>query len=269
MRVRTFAQDDAHIFCEPDQLGAEVDSFFEFMREVYQDLGLGGVEMAVSTRPEKFLGEPEDWDWAEKTLIEAVEKAGYTCRIKAGEAVFYAPKVELDFRDVLGRSWTLGTIQIDLAMPGRFGLRYVGRDGEYHQPTMLHRAVLGSLERFMAIYIEHTGGDFPLWLSPIQAIVLPIAERHEAYGSEVVSKLINAGVRAELDDRSETLAFKIREAETQKIPIMLVVGDREAEAGKVAPRLRRSKHKIDPVGIDEILERFHLVNAERQQQMDF
>ncbi len=240
-RVRSFAQDDAHVFCEPDQVIPEVHRFFEMLEETYQLLGLGGVHMAVSTRPDDFLGEPADWDVAEKTLVEAVEGAGYSCKIKEGEAVFYAPKVECDFEDVLGRTWTLGTIQIDMAMPERFGLQYVGRDGAMHQPSMLHRAVLGSLERFLAIYIEHTGGDFPFWLAPIQVAILPISERQLEYGERVATRLSEAGVRAQLDERSETLGFKIREAEVQKIPLMLVLGDKELEDGTVTPRLRHAK----------------------------
>jgi len=269
MRVRSMAQDDGHIFCEPEQVGDEVASFFQLLREVYGSLGLEGVEMAVSTRPDEYLGAPEDWEQAEKALVEAVERAGYTCRIKPGEAAFYAPKVEADFKDVLGRSWTLGTIQIDMAMPARFGLRYVGRDGEYHQPAMLHRAVLGSLERFMAVYIEHTGGDFPLWLAPLQVMVLPIAERHEEFAESVVQKLIGAKVRAELDARSETLGFKIREAETQKLPLMLVVGDQEQENGTVAPRLRRSKEKIASLDVDELVNRLVEVNTRRLLKIEF
>jgi len=263
-RVREFSQDDAHIYCEPEQVPAEVDAFFAMIAEVYQALGIDGVEMSVSTRPDGFLGEPEDWDAAEQLLVDAVERAGFDCRIKEGEAVFYAPKVEADFRDVLGRAWTLGTIQIDMAQPGRFGLEYVGRDGEMHQPAMLHRAVLGSLERFIGIYIEHTGGDFPFWLSPVQATVLPISDKQQGYGAQVLDKLIAAGVRAELDDRSETLGFKIREAEKNKIPLTLVVGEQEAENGTVAPRLRKSKVKIDPIAADVIVEQLAKASAGRQ-----
>ncbi len=238
-RVRSMAQDDGHIYCEPEQVGDEVNRFFEMMNEVYRDLGIPGVQISVSTRPDQFIGDPAAWDLAEKTLIEAVKAAGHACGIKPKEGAFYAPKVECDFLDVLGRRWTLATIQIDMAMPGNFGLRYVGRDGNEHQPAMLHRAVLGSLERFISIYLEHTAGDFPLWLAPVQAVVLPITDRHAEYGEKVRTRLAGAGIRVELDARSEKLGFKIREAETQKIPLMIVVGDQEQANGTVAPRRRR------------------------------
>ncbi|MAI79093.1 MAG: threonine--tRNA ligase [Deltaproteobacteria bacterium] len=263
-RVRSFAQDDAHIYCTAEQVPAEITSFFEMVAEVYEKLGLEGLEMAVSTRGDEFLGEPEDWDVAEQALIDAVEGAGFKCRIKAGDAAFYAPKVEADFRDVLGRAWTLATIQIDMAMPGRFGLRYVGSDGELHQPSMLHRAVLGSIERFMGIYIEHTGGDFPFWLSPVQVAILPIGEGQHAYGQSVTDALRGAGIRAEFDDRSETLGFKIRDAEKQKIPLSLVVGEQEASSGTVAPRLRKSKEKIEPMSVDAIVSRLAISATERK-----
>lgn len=264
-RVRTFAQDDAHIYCEPDQVPQEIDSFFQMTAEVYDKLGVEGVEMAVSTRPEEFLGAPEDWDVAEKALVEAVERAGFHCHIKEGEAAFYAPKVEADFKDVLGRAWTLATIQIDMAMPGRFGLKYVGRDGELHQPAMLHRAVLGSLERFIGIYIEHTGGDFPFWLSPVQVVILPISDRHGERAHEVASTLVDRGVRAEVDDRSETLGFRIREAQTQKIPLTLVIGDDEVERGTVSPRLRKSKQAMEAMSVDALVSALADANAERRK----
>jgi threonyl-tRNA synthetase len=206
--------------------------------EVYRDLGLSGVRVSVSTRPERFLGDPADWDRAEAALVEAVRGAGFECGIKPGEAAFYAPKVEFDVQDVLGRSWTLSTLQVDMAMPGRFGLRYVGRDGAEHQPAMLHRAILGSLERFIALYLEHTGGDFPFWLAPLQVMVLPIAERHADYARKVLRALLERGLRAALDDRNEKLNYKIREAETHKIPVMLVIGDQEVTNGTVTPRRR-------------------------------
>jgi threonyl-tRNA synthetase len=251
-RVRSFAQDDGHIFCEPQQIESEAHRFFDMMKEIYAGLGLGGVELAVSTRPEgDFLGEPDDWATGEQVLIEAVKSAGYECAIKPGEAAFYGPKIECDFRDVLGRIWTLGTLQIDMAMPGRFGLRYVGRDGADHQPAMLHRAILGSIERFMAVYLEHTAGDFPLWLAPVQVAMLPIADRHQEYARKVCGTLEQAGIRAELDDRAEKLGFKIREAELQKVPVMVVVGDQEVEAGTVNPRFRRAEQqRSEAVAVD-------------------
>ncbi|MBC8188066.1 MAG: threonine--tRNA ligase [Proteobacteria bacterium] len=265
-RVRSFAQDDAHIYCEPSQVAGEINSFFLMIREVYDKLGLEGLEMAVSTRPEQSLGSAEDWERGEQDLIAAVEAAGYPCRIKPGDGAFYGPKVEADFRDVLGRAWTLGTIQIDVGMPGRFGLRYVGRDGELHQPAMLHRAVLGSLERFIGIYIEHTGGDFPFWLSPIQVLALPIADRHAPRAREVESALSAAGVRAETDDRSETLGFRIRDAEKQKIPLTLVIGDEEIERGTVSPRLRKSKQAMDAMSAEALVEVLQIANAERRMK---
>lgn len=237
-RVRSMAQDDAHIYCEPEQVGDEVNRFFEMMNEVYRDLAIEGVQVSVSTRPDPFMGDPADWDVAETTLIQAVKAAGYECGIKPKEGAFYGPKVECDFFDVLGRRWTLATVQIDTAMPGRFGLRYIGRDGSERQPAMLHRAVLGSLERFIAIYLEHTAGDFPLWLAPVQAAVLPITDRTIGYARKVQERLVAAGVRAVLDGRGEKLGFKIREAELQKIPLMVVVGDQEEANGTVTPRRR-------------------------------
>lgn len=263
-RVRSFAQDDAHIYCEPDQVPQEIDGFFRMTAEVYEKLGVEGVEMSVSTRPEQFLGDPADWDVAEKALIEAVERAGFHCHVKQGEAAFYAPKVEADFKDVLGRAWTLATIQIDMAMPGRFELGYVGRDGGLHQPAMLHRAVLGSLERFIGIYIEHTGGDFPFWLSPLQVVLLPIADRHAARAHEIAEQLASRKVRAEVDDRSETLGFRIRDAEKQKIPLTLVIGDEEVAGGTVSPRLRKSKQAMDAMPVGVLIEQLRDANAERR-----
>jgi threonyl-tRNA synthetase len=264
-RVRAMAQDDGHIFCEPDQVEAEVHRFFEMMNEVYRALGLSGIRVSVSTRAERFLGDPADWDKAEQTLISAVKQAGYECGIKPGEAAFYAPKVEVDFDDVLGRSWTLATIQWDMALPGRFGLRYVGRDGEEHQPAMLHRAVLGSLERFIALYLEHTGGDFPLWLAPVQVVVATITERQAEYGARVQAALVAAGVRAELDARNEKLGFKVREAELQKVPIVAVVGDQELSNGTVTPRRRRERGKGgEPVALEAFAEELREAIAARR-----
>ncbi len=250
-RVRSMAQDDAHIFCEPEQVGAELDSFFELMREIYRALGLEDPEIAVSTRPEDFSGDTTDWDVAGQQLVEAVKRAGYACSVKPGEAAFYGPKIECDFRDVMGRAWTLATLQVDVSMPARFGLRYVGRDDKLHQPAMLHRAILGSLERFIALYTEMTGGDFPFWLAPVQVALLPITERHLAYAGQVQAALAGAGIRVFLDTRNEKLGYKIREAEIQKVPLMLVVGDQEEADRTVTPRHRRgSKRSNKAVALD-------------------
>jgi threonyl-tRNA synthetase len=254
-RVRSMAQDDAHIFCEPEQVGAELDSFFELTKEIYRALGLDDPEIAVSTRPEGFSGDSTDWEVAGQRLADAVERAGYECSIKPGEAAFYGPKIECDFRDVMGRAWTLATLQVDVSMPGRFGLRYVGRDDKLHQPAMLHRAILGSLERFIALYTEMTGGDFPFWLAPVQVALLPIADRHQAYAGRVQAALEGIGIRVFLDTRNEKLGYKIREAELQKIPLMLVVGDQEEADGTVTPRHRRgSKQSNEAVALDKLVD---------------
>lgn len=243
-RVSSMAQDDAHVFCEPADVEREVDSTLDMIREVYRDLGLSGLEIAVATRPDKFIGEVPDWERAEKLLVDAVERAGYECAIHPGEGAFYGPKIECYFTDVMGRSWQLGTVQIDMAMPSRFGLRYVGSDGQEHEPAMLHRAVLGSLERFIGIYLEHTGAELPVWLAPVQVNVLPVADRHAAYARDVAQELRARGMRAEVDTRSETLSYRIRSSETQKIPYALVVGEREESARTVTIRRRGDSGQV-------------------------
>jgi threonyl-tRNA synthetase len=264
-RVRSMAQDDAHIFCEPSQVDDELDSFFAMTREVYQALDIQGVQVGVSTRPEEYVGEIEEWDRAIESLLGATERAGFTRRTLPGEGAFYGPKVECEFRDVMGRPWTLSTLQIDVSMPVRFGLRYVGRDGQPHQPAMLHRAILGSLERFIALYTEMTSGDFPFWLAPVQVAVLAIGERHAEYAAEVARRCVAAGIRAELDDRSEKLGFKIREAEVKKIPLMLVAGDQEQADETVAPRWRHGdKRSGDAVAVDDLVGQLDRMVRERQ-----
>ena len=252
-RVRSMAQDDAHIFLLPEQVDAELDRFFAMTREVYEALGLDGVEVSVSTRPAESVGEPADWERAEVALLGAVERAGFPRRTKPGEGAFYGPKVECDFRDVLGRPWTLSTLQIDVAMPVRFGLRYVGADDQLHTPAMLHRAILGSLERFIALYTERTVGDFPLWLAPEQVAVLPITDRHLAWAREVERRCAGAGLRAAVDERNEKLGFKIREAELRKVPVMLVVGDQEQANGTVTPRRRHIGGSQPAVPVGELV----------------
>jgi threonyl-tRNA synthetase len=237
-RVRSMAQDDAHIYCTPDQLDGELERFVEMTREIYGAFGFDRIEASLQTRPEKFLGRVELWDAAEAALQRVLERGGFEFTVLPGEGAFYGPKIGFDFRDVIERSWTLATVQIDCAMPERFHLEYVTPEGSVATPVMLHRAVLGSLERFIAILVEHTAGAFPLWLAPVQARVLTLTERTEAYGREVRDRLVQAGLRVELDDRNEKLGFKVREAQLEKIPYMLVVGDKEAENRTVAPRSR-------------------------------
>ena len=237
-RVRSMAQDDGHIFCAWEDIGTEIDAFMALTAEVWRDLGLTGAQIYVSTRPDKYIGRPEDWERAERLLVDAVERAGFECGIKPREGAFYAPKIECHFNDALGRAWQLSTIQVDMAMPGRFGLKFIGADGAEHEPAMLHRAVLGSLERFIAIYLEHTGGDFPLFLAPQQIAVLPVSDHQTAYANGLVQRLRAAGLRAEADARNETLNYRVRAAETQKVPYVLVVGEREQESGSVSVRRR-------------------------------
>ena len=249
-RVRAMSQDDAHVYCEPDQIPSELDRGLAMMGEAYRDLGLEGVEILVATRPEKFIGEVADWDRAEHTLGCAVERAGFAFEWSPGEGAFYGPKIECHFRDALGRTWQLSTFQLDMAMPARFGLRYVGRDGQEHTPAMMHRAILGSLERFIGVYLEHTAGDLPLWLAPVQVAVLPVSERHEEAARKVFCRLRDGGVRVELHARNETLAYRVRSGETQKIPYLLVVGDRELADDSVAVRRRHRKGQ-ETLGVHE------------------
>ncbi len=237
-RVRSFAQDDSHIYCTPEQFEDEVKAVFEMARRIYDDLSLGEPFIKLATRPEQFIGNPEDWERAEDLLASSITGAGYGYELAPGEGAFYAPKVEFHFRDAIGRSWQLGTIQIDMAMASRFELAYIGEDGREHTPVMMHRAILGSLERFIGVYVEHTGGHFPLWLAPVQAVVIPIADRHIEHAEHVRSVLRERGLRVEVDDSGERMGAKIRAAQLQKVPYMLVVGDREAEADAVAVRDR-------------------------------
>jgi len=252
-RVRSMVQDDAHIYCTPEQLDSELERFIAMTREVYGVFGFDRVEVTLQTRPEKFLGRIELWDAAEAALRRVLEQAGYAVTLLPGEGAFYGPKIGFDFRDVLERSWTLATVQIDCAMPERFGLRYVTSEGTEATPVMLHRAVLGSLERFIAILLEHTAGKLPFWLAPVQVRVLTLTERQDAYGQEVRDRLLQAGLRAELDNRNEKLGLKIRETQLEKVPYMLVVGDKEAQSGLVAPR-SRSGATFTPLPLDAFID---------------
>ncbi|MGE0823527.1 MAG: threonine--tRNA ligase [Candidatus Binatia bacterium] len=253
-RVRSFTQDDAHIYCTPEQVDDELNRFIAMTKEVYTAFGFDRIEVTLQTRPEKFLGRIELWDAAEAALRRVLEQAGYSVTILPGEGAFYGPKIGFDFRDVLERSWTLATIQIDCAMPERFGLRYVTSEGTEATPVMLHRAVLGSLERFIAILLEHCAGDFPLWLAPVQARILTVTDSQEEYARKVQKQLMDAGIRAELDVRNEKLGFKIREAEVQKVPYMIVIGDKEVNTATVAPRGRKGE-KIPPLAVTDFITR--------------
>jgi threonyl-tRNA synthetase len=236
-RVRQFSQDDAHCFVTEEQIAAEVEALLKLVQRVYGDLDLS-YEAKLSTRPADFLGEVATWDHAEASLKQALEAAGQAYVVNEGDGAFYGPKIDFDVTDALGRRWQCATIQLDYQMPQRFGLKYIGADNAEHCPVVIHRAIFGSFERFIALLIEHYAGAFPLWLAPLQVRVLPIADRHADYGRTVVARLASAGLRAELDERQEKIGYKIREAQLQKIPYMLVIGDREAAEGTVAVRTR-------------------------------
>jgi threonyl-tRNA synthetase len=240
MRVRHFAQDDAHIFCREDQVADEVQACMDFGFAVYGlfDLDLR-IELSTRPDPDRRLGDDAFWDKTEGMLDEALRRGGYEYTIAEGEGAFYAPKIDLHMTDSLGRSWQLGTVQLDYNLPERFGLEYTGEDNSPHRPVMIHRALFGSFERFIGVLLEHTGGELPAWLAPVQAIVLPIADRHAESAEAAAAELREAGVRVEVDDRTESVGRKIREAELQKIPYMLVVGDREADEGTVSVRRHR------------------------------
>jgi threonyl-tRNA synthetase len=252
MRVRTFVQDDAHIFASLDQIAQEVNSFIAMLDEAYTILGYGEFRMALSLRPDKRVGTEEMWDRAEAALAEVLGASGRKYDLEEGEGAFYGPKIDFFVPDALGREWQLGTVQLDFSLPERFNLQYASEDGTLQRPVVVHRAMLGSLERFLGVLIEHTAGALPIWLSPVQATIIPIADRHVPFGQEVVEKLRAAGVRAEVNDGNDRMGAKIRAAQGQKIPYMLVVGDREQEANKVAVR-ERSGSDLGAVDVDDFV----------------
>jgi len=237
VRVRQFSQDDAHCFVTQEQIGEEVERLLGLIQRVYKDFGLP-YTAKLSTRPPEFLGEIATWDSAEAQLKAALDRAGQEYTLNEGDGAFYGPKIDFDVTDALGRKWQCATIQLDYQLPARFGLTYIGADNAEHMPIVIHRAIFGSFERFIAILIEHYAGAFPLWLAPVQAIVLPISDRHLDYAATVRDRLEAAGLRVELDDRQEKIGYKIREAQLQKVPYMLVTGDREAAEGTVSVRSR-------------------------------
>lgn len=240
MRVRGLHQDDAHLFVREDQIEEMVREVIGLVDTIYGAFGMN-FEIKLSTRPEDFMGEIEVWNNAEAALARALEGMGRSYKLNPGDGAFYGPKLDFDVTDALGRKWQCATVQLDFQLPLKFDLNYIGEDGKEHRPVMIHRAIMGSLERFIGIITEHFAGVFPAWLSPVQARVLPITDRHQAYAASVVEKLRAAGIRVEQDNRNEKIGYKIREAEMQKIPFILVIGDKEAEAGAVAVRRRGQK----------------------------
>jgi threonyl-tRNA synthetase len=255
MRVRGFTQDDAHLFCRPDQMPEEIDRVLAFSLNILRAFGFQEFQCYLSTmNPNKAAGTPEQWEAPTEALRMALERAKIPYRVDEGEATFYGPKIDIKVNDAIGREWQLSTIQFDFNLPERFNLAYVGEDGQEHRPYMVHRALMGSMERFMGVLIEHYAGAFPVWLAPLQAMVIPIADRHVDYARQVVGKLKEAGLRGEVDERNERMNAKIRDAQLQKIPYMLVVGDKEAESGGVALRLRSGENP-GPMSLAAFLER--------------
>jgi threonyl-tRNA synthetase len=238
MRVRGFTQDDAHIFCTEAQIQTEVTAFIDLVFEVYRDFGFEDVIVALSTRPDLRIGSDQVWDQAEAALESALEAQGLEFSVQPGEGAFYGPKIEFSLRDCLDRVWQCGTMQVDFAMPERLGAEYVAEDGDRHTPVMLHRAILGSLERFIGVLIEHYEGKLPAWLSPVQAVLLNITDRQAEYAAELKKVLTEQGFAVDADLRNEKIGFKIREHTLQRVPYLLVVGDRELEEGTVAVRTR-------------------------------
>jgi threonyl-tRNA synthetase len=251
-RVRGFTQDDAHLFCRPDQMPAEIDKVLNFSLDILRAFGFQEFKLYLSTRPEKRVGDEEKWDAAESALEEALKRSGLPYEINAGDGAFYGPKIDIVLTDAIGRPWQLSTIQFDFNLPERFDLGYIGEDGAEHRPYMLHRALLGSMERFFAILIEHHSGAFPVWLAPVQAVLIPIADRHFDYCRQACERLKAEGIRVELDDGTDRMNAKIRKAQVQKIPFMLIVGDQEAEVDSVAVRLR-SGEDLKAKTVDEFL----------------
>ncbi len=237
-RVRTFSQDDAHIFCAPEQIEAEMTDLLKMFREVYETFQFNKMQVKLSTRPEHFIGSPETWERAENSLAQSLKKSGIDYQVNVGDGAFYGPKIDFVVTDAMRRGWQLGTIQLDFSMPERFDLTYVTAAGSEARPVMIHRAILGSIERFMGILIEHTAGAFPLWLAPVQLKIMTVTDQQKVYAQKVSEDMKTAGWRTELDDRNEKLGYKIREAQVAKVPYALIIGDREMRDQTVSPRRR-------------------------------
>ncbi|MEA3410271.1 MAG: threonine--tRNA ligase [Pseudomonadota bacterium] len=255
MRARRFVQDDAHIFCTEEQLEKEVGDLLDLTFRVYDDFGFGSVKLALSTRPEQRVGEDSLWDKAEEGLARTLENRGLEYKLQPGEGAFYGPKIEFTLLDSIGREWQCGTIQVDFSMPGRLGAQYVAEDGSRKVPVMIHRAILGSLERFIGILIEHNAGSLPLWIAPTQAVVMNITDRQANYAEEVRTTLVRQGFRVVSDLRNEKIGYKIREQTLQRIPYLLIVGDREVETGTVAVRTR-SGEDLGDMSVEDLSRKF-------------
>jgi len=250
-RVRGFTQDDAHIFCRPDQLEDEIFNILDLNLHILKSFGFDDYDIYLSTRPEKYVGSDENWERATESLKVALEKKGLGYVVDPGEGVFYGPKIDIKIKDQLGRSWQCSTIQVDFNLPERFKMGYTGADNSEHQPIMIHRALMGSLERFIGVLIEHYAGVFPLWFAPVQARILNITDDQAGYGKTVFKELRKAGIRIEKDLRNEKLNYKIREAQVAKIPYMLIIGDKEKADNTVTVRLRNGKN-LPPMSVSEL-----------------
>jgi threonyl-tRNA synthetase len=266
--VRGFTQDDAHLFVRPDQVREEFEKVIDLVLYVFKALGFDDFTAQVSLRDkentEKYIGSDSNWDLAENAILDSANKKGLQTTVEYGEAAFYGPKLDFMVKDALGRSWQLGTIQVDYNLPERFELEYTGSDNKKHQPVMIHRAPFGSLERFVAVLLEHCGGNFPLWLTPDQVCILPISDKYMDYSKEVLNSLKISDIRAEIDERSEKTGRKIRDAEVRKIPFMLIVGEREATEGKVSVR----RHGGEDLGSMSLEEFKTLINTEITKNID-
>jgi threonyl-tRNA synthetase len=261
-RVRSFVQDDAHIYCALESIESEVADLIHLSREVYADFGFQGFRIELSTRPASSIGTAEQWERAEAALVSALESTSTRYKVNPGEGAFYGPKIDFQVEDAIGRTHQCATIQVDFNQAERFDLYYAAEDGSRKRPVVIHRAILGSLERFMAVLIEHTAGAFPVWLSPLQALVLPITEKHHEYGQKVAALLRERRLRVKVDLRSEKIGYKIREAQLAKIPYMLVVGDKEVESATVAVR-NRKKGDLGPSSVEEIASKIERIGRER------
>ena len=252
LRVRGFTQDDAHLFCRIDQIEGEISKVIQFTLATLKRFGFDQYEVYLSTRPEKYVGEPEKWEIATAALEKGLKDALLAYQVDEGGGAFYGPKIDLKIKDVLGRAWQCSTIQVDFNLPERFNITYRGTDGKEHQPIMIHRALMGSIERFFGVLIEHYAGAFPTWLSPLQTLIIPISEKQLPYAKSISAELKRLNVRVEVDTRNEKLGQKIREAQVQKIPYMLIVGDKEVQANQVSIR-KRTGEELKSQTLDQFI----------------